>query len=202
MSVVRRRDYKNTNCLYLDGVDSYVSSPIPWNYTGPVTVEYSILVNSADVKESTIIQFAKEISTSNRFLVHSPFSDSNLYFDYGNSSDGRISTDLTTYLGSWASVKLYSGGANGDKREITLNNTVVNTLTGSNAPSTSLDGLEIGAYRGNTVGTHYFKGAVRDLKIWQGATLVLDMPLRSNYSDYSGNNYDGTPFGGAKFIKL
>lgn len=200
MSLIRRR-HKGPNCVFLDGVNDFIFVSLDWNYTGPVTVEYSTLVKTADVKESTIIQFGQSASTTNRFLVHSPFSDKNLYFDYGNSDTGRISTSFSPFLDSWADIKLYSGGLNGDKKEIIINGAVANSAAGAYAPESALSGLEIGRYSTGG-GGKLFTGAVRDLKIWQGNLLVLDMPLRVNFRDYTGNNYTITPHGDPKFKNL
>lgn len=47
---------------------------------------------------STSTSYGYEASATDRAMLHSPFTDNTLYFDYGNSTTGRVSTPIGSYL--------------------------------------------------------------------------------------------------------
>src|ERR1041385_771429 len=64
-----------------------------------ITVSYWEYQGTANVQNSS----AFNIAGPSRIQAHSPWSDRNLYWDYG---DGRVSTDFTSYLDAWTHVTL------------------------------------------------------------------------------------------------
>ena len=95
-----------------DGSTGRVSLPnsvtLPVN--SPVTVEFWAYVSSADVGNRSAFTIGN-LDAPNRVQAHVPWSDGNLYWDYGTYSAGRVSTSYASYLNKWTYVTLVSDGS-------------------------------------------------------------------------------------------
>ena len=80
---------------------------------------------------------------SPRVLAHAPYSDSTLYWDFGDDATGRIATNYASYIGAWTYVVLTYNHSNGDHK-IYLNGSQVATSTASKTNSGLGTGLYIG----------------------------------------------------------
>lgn len=194
MSVIRRRLSSPRKCARFDL--GFIDIPtLPWDYYGEVTIEYEQFLLPGEVKRSALFQFAESNVIDNRIMVHSTWSDSELYWDYGNYTNGRISGNYSPYLGRWARVKLYSSGNLNTKQELHVDGKLILSKTSSSAPTTALNGLQIGRFWDGSA-EDLWRGWLTNVKIYQGSTLVLHMPLKDDFKDYSGNGYHGTASAG------
>lgn len=84
-----------------------ISSGFGWP-GGPVTVSWW---NYVDTTASTPAAFGNNTGTV-RFLCHNPYTDNNLYWDYGypGTNLGRVSTSYAAYLSIWTYITLVSSG--------------------------------------------------------------------------------------------
>ncbi len=122
--------------------DRLTASTVSWPGDGPVTVEFWNYVKSADLaSEQVALRVGADIAT-NRFLIHAPFMDGNLYWDYGNiNTTGRISVDYKPYLDKWTHVCVVSDGTS--FKAIYLDGQLVASSVTADAP-TKLSGLYLG----------------------------------------------------------
>lgn len=97
------------------------------------------------LRDSTL--FGYQASATDRVLCHAPFTDGNLYFDYGNatSGSGRISATYAKST-SWEVVVLVAGPTRG--REIWRNGVLLasNTSATASRPSNTTGGFRIGGW--------------------------------------------------------
>lgn len=78
-----------------------------------------------------------------RILTHAPYSDSTLYWDFGDDSTGRVTTNYASYIGAWTHVVLTYNHSTGDHK-IFLNGSQAATSTASKTNSGLGTGLYIG----------------------------------------------------------
>ncbi|MGB4848472.1 MAG: LamG-like jellyroll fold domain-containing protein, partial [Saprospiraceae bacterium] len=155
----------NTNCetaIHFDGVNDYLLAPnFSWNVNEPVTVEFWTKVNSADL-QNTVLFTVGNTATNDRFMAHVPWSDSNLYWDYGDSGgNGRLSMSFTPYFDKWVHVALVSAGNGGNFRGIYINGVLIASNTGaSDGPNGARTSLQLG---GNG---DFVKSKVDEFRIW------------------------------------
>jgi hypothetical protein len=116
----------------------------------PATITISCWqkVISGDQKQDALFYFGIGTGAgfAPRLLCHGPFSDSTLYWDYGNPSggSGRASTSYTTYYGAFAYITLVYNNANG-LHAIYINGSLIQSHTSSTS-NPALTGFIINAY--------------------------------------------------------
>lgn len=127
-----------------------------------VTVSYWNKVLTGDTQTDAIFSFGAGSceNASPRLLSHSPYTDNNLYWDYGDATNGlgRIVSDYTSYLDNWAYVVLDYNNSNG-LHEIYINGAGLNSNTNSEA-NPSCTGLYI-----NRLSTLYGKRQLDEFRI-------------------------------------
>lgn len=148
------------SALVFDGKNQRATDPtLVWN-GGPVTVEYWTFVKRSTLKPSTTFMVGENDNGGNRFQVHAPWEDGNLYWDYGNIGDkGRISTSFSRFFDQWVHLAFVSDGAS--FKGIYINGELVASGTEASAPI-GLTKLTIGGM----VGDNAFNGAVDEFRIW------------------------------------
>src|SRR5574337_1031861 len=102
---------------------------------GQAGVTISVLRTSLDATPRGSMLFGSVLSDTNRVLAHAPWSDGNIYWDYGNftSGSGRISSAYTKSAGS---VDILTFVADTGRREIWRNGRLLVSGTGSATPLT------------------------------------------------------------------
>jgi hypothetical protein len=126
-----------------------------------VTIEYWNRVDADDKRNSSIFSLGQHENGSYRAQAHSPWSDDNLYFDWGAWSDvGRLRTSYAGNIGAWTHVALVSDGV--DEMQIFLDGRRVARSSFAGRIDTA-SRLVIG---GNTFGGTLHRGKVADLRIW------------------------------------
>lgn len=157
--------FPNPSSMSFSGGTDYVNIPgVSWPSGGPVTVSFWNLVATADVKNSSAFTVGN-MDTPNRFQCHAPWSDSNIYWDYGSPTNGsgRVSTSYTAYLNAWTHIALVSDGTGGTFQGIYLNGTLAASVTTSAGPTVALSGAQIGSWTGPGL---YEKGLIDDFRIY------------------------------------
>ncbi|KAA9325979.1 LamG-like jellyroll fold domain-containing protein [Adhaeribacter soli] len=148
--------------LQTDGLGNHVNVP-DFNFNangGAVTVEFWVKTNTADVKASSIFSFTT--ADGLRFQAHAPWTDKMLHWDYGTTSNGRVSVNFTPYLDKWTHVALVSAGKGGNWKAIYLNGNLAASGTVSDGASTlGATGMMIGRWNGN-----YHKGSIDEFRVW------------------------------------
>ncbi|MBS1913014.1 MAG: hypothetical protein JST22_13590 [Bacteroidetes bacterium] len=132
---------------------------------GPVTVEFWNYVMPDEVQNASAFGVGQTDDTRNRLQAHVPWSDRNVYWDYGvlDKDSGRIVADYSPYLGKWTHVALVSNGRN--FKAIYLNGKLAASDTLA-SQAVALKWLTIG---GNAAVTYKHKGAMDDFRIWSSA---------------------------------
>lgn len=139
------------------------ASTFPWATGGPVTVAYWNNVTTAQVRNSSAFNVGN-MDTPNRFHAHSPWSDSNIYWDYGDlGTTGRISTSYAAYLNKWTHVALVSEGVGGAFKAIYLDGVLAVSATSSDGPKVALTGANIGRWPGTNLD---HQGLIDDFRIY------------------------------------
>lgn len=111
-----------------------------------VTVEYWLLSTPADNGSNGAFSIGG-LDFPSRCGAHSPYLDNMLYFDYGNTSVGRVQIDYTPYLSTWVLIHLTFDLAT-SKHAISLNGVEVASSINASAPAVILNGGTIGVAPG------------------------------------------------------
>jgi len=154
---------------HFNGVNQDVeSSSFPWTGTSAVTVSFWNFVATANLQNGFAFTVGNSADTDpGRFSASVPWSNSNMYWDYGGITYGtsRVSTSYTNYLDAWTYVTLVSTGSGATFQGIYLNG----ALVASNAKSTSstvTGDLIVGGYPWATqYGPPYEKGNIDEFRI-------------------------------------
>jgi YD repeat-containing protein len=127
-----------------NGTSNYLSnSSLSIASGSAITVSYWNYVASANAGSAFTIGAS---DNPNRIQANDPWSDSNLYWDYGSwSGGGRVSTSYSGYLNSWAYTVLEFDPTT-DTHAIYLNGTLVASTVNSNSPTSTQTGIDIGAW--------------------------------------------------------
>jgi RHS repeat-associated protein len=127
-----------------NGSNTYLSnSSLSIGAGSPITVSYWNHVTSAQNSAAFSIGGS---DNPNRLMAHSPWSDGNLYWDYGNtSSGGAVGTSYSSALGAWTYVVL-EYNPTGTVHSIYLNGSLANSTVSSNVPQSTQTGITIGKW--------------------------------------------------------
>ena len=151
------------SALSFDGVDDYVNDDnFSWSGGGPVTVTFWNYVKSADVQAASA--FGVGQGNTYRFQAHAPYSNSMLFWDYGQGTIGRVGIDYTPYLNKWTHIALVSMGVGGNFKGIYLNGVLVASGSVSDGPGTTMTGLKVGHAVLDT--SIYHKGNIDEFRIY------------------------------------
>lgn len=156
--------FPNPTSMSFTVAGATVSVPtFSWPTGGPVTVAFWNNVATAQVQNSSAFSVGNT-DNPNRFQAHAPWSDKNIYWDYGDiGANGRISTNYTAYLDKWTHVALVSGGAGGTFKAIYLDGVLAASATTSGGPAIALTGVNIGRWPGSGLD---HKGLIDDFRIY------------------------------------
>jgi YD repeat-containing protein len=140
----------------LNGSDYLSNSSLSISPGSSITVSFWNLV-SAQASSSFTIGGS---DNPNRIAASVPWSDSNLYWDYGSwSGGGRLSTSYSSYLSSWTHVVLeYDAGST--THYIYLNGSLANSNVNSNAPTSTQTGIDVGAWP-----PYYESGSIDEFRV-------------------------------------
>jgi hypothetical protein len=156
--------FPNASSFSFTTTGAIVSAPgFSWPTGGPVTVAYWNNVTTAQVRNSSAFNVGNT-DQPNRFHAHSPWSDSVLYWDYGDiGTTGRISASYATYLNKWTHVALVSEGVGGAFRAIYFDGVLAASMTSSDGPKVPLTGVGIGRWPGPNLD---HAGLIDDFRIY------------------------------------
>jgi len=141
---------------------------------GPVTVAFWNYVASADVQASSA--FSIDSNGTHRFQAHAPWSDSNIYWDYGDAGGpGRVVASYTPYLNRWTHVVLTSQGNGGSRKEIFINGVSVASSGSSDGPDIVLNGISVGRFGGI-----YHQGNIDDFRIYNRVLSNAEIQAMAN----------------------
>jgi len=112
-----------------------------------ITVQFwEYMATGENVNESTPFEIGDAGTPSNRCMTHCPYSDDNVYWDFGDiGGSGRISTSYAGHFDAWTHIALVSEGSGGAFKGIYFDGAVATSAASSDSPS-SLSTLVIGAY--------------------------------------------------------
>lgn len=126
-----------------------------------VTVEYWNRVQASEKRNASIFSLGQFENGAYRAQAHSPWSDDNLYFDWGAFNDvGRLRTSYANAFNTWTHVALVSDGV--DEMQIFLDGRRVARSSFAGRIDTATR-LVIG---GNTFGGTLHRGQMADLRLW------------------------------------
>lgn len=179
--------FANPSSFSFTTAGAVVNAPgFSWPTGGPVTVAFWNNVTTAQVRNSSAFNVG-DMNTPNRFHAHAPWSDSNLYWDYGDlGTNGRISTNYTAYLNKWTHVALVSAGVGGNFRAIYLDGVLVTSQASSDGPQVALTGVSIG--RWSAAGDH--QGLIDDFRIYSRVLTAAEINAL-----FMGETEPGAPTG-------
>jgi hypothetical protein len=143
-------------------------SSFSWTGTSAVTVSFWNYVTAAEEQNAYAFTVGNSAATdAHRFTASVPWSNGNIYWDYGinGTGTGRVQTSYTSYLSAWTYVTLVSTGSGNTYQAIYLNGAVAASAS-SSASSTVTGDLIVGAYPSNTTyGTPYQYGNMDEFRI-------------------------------------
>ncbi len=135
--------------------DRLTAASLDWRAGGPVSVEFWNYVKSADLASLQTALRVGADQVTNRFLIHAPYLDGNMYWDYGNiNTSGRISLNYKPYLDKWTHVCVVSDGST--FKAIYLDGQLVASSTVADSPK-NLVGLNLGLN---------FLGRIDEFRLW------------------------------------
>jgi hypothetical protein len=178
--------FPDPSSMSFNGSSGYVSDT-SFNWPaggGPVTVAFWNFTSGNQISSAFSIG---NVEAPNRFQVHAPWNDNILYWDYGDYTNGRISTSYAAYLNAWTHVALVSEGNGGAFKAIYLNGVLANSSTTCLGPTSALGGANIGAF---PVNGWYHNGMIDDFRIYSRVLSAADIGLLA-----AGNSEPPTPGG-------
>ncbi len=146
------------------GDADYILTNIPWNTSqSDITLSYWNNVATAEIQES-IVYFAGSPETGGeRLLAHTPWSDSNIYWDYGTCCvDGRVSGDYSSFVDKWTYNSLVYRTSPSVLRGIYLDGNLEYSNTTADEPSADFATSTIGGRPGG-VAPH--QGDIDELRV-------------------------------------
>ena len=128
-----------------NGSNNYLSnSSLSISSGASITISFWNYVPSSNLQSASAFTIGGS-DTPNRIQAHAPWSDRNLYWDYGTYTGGRASASYSSYLDSWAYVVLeYNSGTT--THSIYLNGSLAASSTNSTTPTATQTGIDIGAW--------------------------------------------------------
>ncbi len=170
--------FPNPTSMRFNGNPAFVDVPnFPWPTGGPVTVAFWNFVATAEVQNSSVFTVGNQ-DGANRFQVHAPWGDQNIYWDYGNiTGTGRVSTAYGAFLNRWTHVAVVSQGNGGTFRGLYLDGVLRVSATTSDGPDIALSGLQIGRWGGPTL---YHRGRVDDFRIYNRVLTAQQIQMLAN----------------------
>lgn len=150
--------------LQFNGSNQFVSAPsMSWPAGGPVTVAFWSFVPTPLARTA----FTVGNSNTQRFIAHAPWSDNNIYWDYGTDgstpSAGRILTSYAGYTNKWTHVTLVSTGQGGNFKAIYLDGVLRKSEPVSNGPNIPLSGAFLAHW---PLAGHFHQGSLDDFRIY------------------------------------
>lgn len=138
---------------------------------GPVTVSLWAKAQTPAAGGSAF-GLATVAPAGGRFQCHLPWSDNNLYWDYGYNGGGfgRISTSYGPYVGIWTHVGLVSDATSAKGMMIYLNGSAV--VAGAAYGLTSGANLSLGVWSGSP---YYYNGLLDDVRIYNRALSAAEI---------------------------
>ena len=143
--------------MSFDGVNDYVTNALfSWANNSPITVSFWNYSPGGTAASAFTIGNS---DSPNRIHAHAPWIDNVLYWDYGDATNGRISTSYSSYLNKWTLVTLVNNGTN--FKAIYLNGVLVTSGTTVATPPTAQTGIWIGAWP-----NFFHNGKIDDFRIY------------------------------------
>ncbi|MGK7919557.1 MAG: LamG domain-containing protein, partial [Trichodesmium sp.] len=159
-------DSKFGNCINFDGVDDYIELPtatIP--QTGEITISFWANGGKSLPKDNSII-LVVEKNNQRVVNIHLPWSDSQIYFDCGNTTTADDSYDriekpsqITDFKDKWTYWVVTKNVATGEMK-IYLNGSLWQSGVGKQNPLNSITQVKFGC------GYGFYDGKVAHLRIY------------------------------------
>jgi RHS repeat-associated protein len=146
-----------------NGTSNYLSnSSLSVTAGSSVTISYWSHVTSAQVQNAVALSIGGS-DNPNRIMASVPWSDDNLYWDYGNlSAGGRVDTSYSSYLGSWTHVVLEYDSST-TKHLIYLNGSLAASTTNSDTPTSNQTGIWLGVWTASN--GYYHHGIIDEFRV-------------------------------------
>lgn len=159
--------------VLLDGIDDKVTLPAVTFLAADssCTVEFWIKIATADIAQMAAFSIGGNDNPNRCSALF--WSDSNLYWDYGTDSTGRVSTSLTASYDRWVHAALVFNAAT-DLHEIYLDGLLRASTTNANSPAISLVGGEIGDWSAEA-STVPIKGLMDEFALYNQALALADI---------------------------
>lgn len=127
----------------LNGTSMYLNNTsVAMGTASDITVSYWENQAAGNVQASGLWRFTT-INGATRVQANSPWVDSVVYWDFGNTGGGRLSASYTSYVDKWTYVTLTGKGDN-TAQKIYLDGAQVATQVNTGAPTGTYSSLEIG----------------------------------------------------------
>jgi hypothetical protein len=178
--------FPDPTSMSFNGSTSYVDAPgFSWPAGGgPVTVAFWNFTAGGQNSSAFTVG---NVEVPNRFQAHAPWSDNVLYWDYGDYTNGRISTNYAAYRNTWTHIALVSQGNGGAFKAIYLNGVLANSSTTCLGPQAGISGVKIGAWPSASL---YHNGKIDDFRIYSRVLTAAEIQLLA-----AGNTEPTAPTG-------
>lgn len=160
--------------LGLNGTNQYADSVLIWNSTGPITWAFWTKTDET-LLGSTQNGIGGAVDASNRLMAHTPFFNSTLYFDYGNTTTGRLSVAWPASLNNkWTHITLLSAGAAGALMQIYLNGELAATKAASDGPTGAIS-FDVGHGDVPGVQEYFHKGNLGRMRLYDRVLSAIEV---------------------------
>jgi hypothetical protein len=136
----------------IDGAAKFVPNQYMTNLSLSIPAASSITISYWEYEGGYYNSSAFSIGQAvdpNRLQAHSPWSDGNIYWDYGDSgAGGRVSVSYSSQISKWSYVSLEFDAAT-TAHTIYLDGSSAVSSNSSSAPSSTETGIDIGVYGSN-----------------------------------------------------
>lgn len=165
-----------------NGSDDYTNHSIAIDTSGAISVSFWNFVATADIQQSSAFGYRGTDVNADRFQAHVPWSDSNVYWDYGDiGGNGRISVSYAGFFDKWTHVALVSEGKGGSFKGIYLDGVLKASAGSSDGPDGVIP-IDIG--RAVISSTEYHKGRISQFAIYN--RLLVANEIQQHYRNPKG----------------
>lgn len=145
-----------------NGTNQYLSNASLAITSGSsITISFWQLQTTADLQAASAFNIGNN-NTPDRIQAHAPYSDDNIYWDYGDFNvGGRVSASYASQVDKWSYVVL-TFDSSGNTHKIFLDGVQAATGSSSNAPTITNTGIQIGAWTGPAL---YNKSKIDEFRV-------------------------------------
>lgn len=166
--------------LVMPGSNAHYLIVDKFRWSANVAGSFSVWFH-ATTGQNQALYGTSQTGATDPFRLLGPWSDNNLYWDYGDSvGAGRLVAAFpTTLYNTWVHVVGVSAGVNGNFKALYINGVLAASASTSGGPTIATEFLSIGAWH-----TNGWTGRIANFAIWE--RVLTQTEVRRLYNDPYG----------------